>query len=130
MAIEKLPSRRLGRGLDALLGQKSATVTPPNDTIPVAEEGALREIPVGEIRANHYQPRKEFKPEELRELRESIKAAGLLQPITVRQVTGQTGYELVAGERRLRAIRELGWARIPALVRDYDDRTMLTTPLV
>jgi ParB family transcriptional regulator, chromosome partitioning protein len=130
MAIEKLPPRRLGRGLDALLGQKSATTVNPGDAAVTADESVLREIPIGEIRPNHYQPRKEFKPEELRELRDSIKAAGLLQPITVRKIAGQPGYELVTGERRLRAIRELGWARIPALVRDYDDRTVLTLALV
>lgn len=130
MAIEKTPPRRLGRGLDALLGQKAPSAVNPGDPAVVPEEGTLREIPIGEIRPNHYQPRKEFKAEELRELRESIKAAGLLQPITVRKVAGESGYELVAGERRLRAIRELGWARIPALVRDYDDRTMLTLALV
>jgi ParB family chromosome partitioning protein len=130
MAAEKSPPRRLGRGLDALLGQKPVTTGHSHEKPVITEDSALREIPLGEIRANHYQPRKEFKPEELRELKESIKAAGLLQPITVRKVDGQSGYELVAGERRLRAIRELGWTRIPALVRQYDDRTMLTLALV
>ena len=130
MTAEKSSPRRLGRGLDALLGQKPVATGYSAEVPAVTEESALREIPIGEIRANHYQPRKEFKPEELRELKESIKAAGLLQPITVRQIAGQVGYELVAGERRLRAIRELGWARIPALVRHYDDRTMLTLALV
>lgn len=130
MALDKLPPRRLGRGLDALLGQKPGSSANPGDPVAIAEEGTLREIPIGEIRPNQYQPRKEFKAEELRELRDSIKAAGLLQPITVRKIAGQNSYELVAGERRLRAIRELGWARIPALVREYDDRTMLTLALV
>jgi ParB family transcriptional regulator, chromosome partitioning protein len=88
----------------------------------------LREIALSEIRPNHYQPRKEFSPEALKELADSIRTAGLLQPIAVRSVSG--GYELVAGERRLRAVKSLDWATIPAIVRDYDDRTMLTLALV
>jgi ParB family chromosome partitioning protein len=129
MASEKTP-RRLGRGLDALLGQKPIPTGNPGKTEQPAEESALREIPVSAVRPNHYQPRKEFKPEELTELQESLKATGLLQPITVRQVPGQAGYELVAGERRLRAAKGLGWTTIPAIVRNYDDRTMLTLALV
>lgn len=129
---DKPPARRLGRGLDALLGQRPTT--PANAEKPephvIREESALRDIPITEIRANHYQPRKEFDSGELRELQDSIGAMGLLQPITVRQVAGEPGYELVAGERRLRAATALGWKTIPALVRSYDDRATLTLALV
>jgi ParB family chromosome partitioning protein len=133
MSADKMPPRRLGRGLDALLGQKReaaerARTGAPEPAPTVEEQGALREIALAEIRPNHYQPRKEFRPEELAELANSIKAAGLLQPITVRKVAN--GYELVAGERRLRAVTSLGWEKVPALVRDYDDQTMLTLALV
>lgn len=130
---DKPPARRLGRGLDALLGQRPAQNPVATETpvvSPVREESALRDIPISEIRANHYQPRKEFDPGELRELQDSIGAMGLLQPITVRQVAGESGYELVAGERRLRAATALGWNTIPAMVRSYDDRTTLTLALV
>ena len=89
---------------------------------------ALREIPLAEIRPNHYQPRKEFSAEELKELADSIRTAGLLQPIAVRIANGS--YELVAGERRLRAVKSLGWPTIPAIVREYDDRAMLTLALI
>jgi ParB family chromosome partitioning protein len=129
MAAEKIPPRRLGRGLDALLGQKAAATSNPAE-MPVREVTALRDIPIAEVRANHFQPRKEFDAHELRELQDSIAATGLLQPITVRQVAGTPGYELVAGERRFRAAAALGWMTIPALVREYDDRTTLTLALV
>lgn len=134
MSAEK--PRRLGRGLDALLGQQRAAPEPAaanaRGEAPVAapEPGPMRDIAIDAIVANHYQPRKEFRPEELKELAESIKATGLLQPITVRAIAGSDRFELVAGERRLRAVRSLGWKTVPAIVRDYDDRTMLTLALV
>ena len=114
--------RRLGRGLEALLGA---------GTVEEAErEGSLRELPVAEIRANRYQPRRAFDAEALRELKESIAANGLIQPIIVRQSPRGEGYELVAGERRWRASKELGWKKIPAVVRDVDEQTLLTLALV
>lgn len=113
--------RRLGRGLEALLGV---------GTVEEAErEGSLRELPVAEIRPNRYQPRRAFDPEALKELKASIAANGLIQPIVVRP-GARDGYELVAGERRWRAIKELGWKKVPAVVRDVDDPTLLTLALV
>ncbi|MGI9090917.1 MAG: ParB/RepB/Spo0J family partition protein [Gemmatimonadaceae bacterium] len=137
MSTDRNP-RRLGRGLEALLGQKQHTAATPSGATEEPrgnprqepEPSALQEIPVGDIQPNQYQPRKEFKAEELRELRESIQAAGLLQPVTVRKLASGMGYELVAGERRLRAVKSLGWAKIPAIVRDYDDQTTLALALV
>lgn len=129
MSNEK-QQRRLGRGLEALINS-APTISPP----PGAEvrssgpSGPYREIALAEIRPNRYQPRREFKPEELAELQASIKATGLLQPITVRPA-GPDRYELIAGERRLRAVTALGWAKIPAVVKDIDDRTALTLALV
>lgn len=112
--------RRLGRGLEALLG---AT------TVEEAErEGSLRELPVSEIRPNRYQPRRAFDPAALKELKQSIASSGLIQPVIVRP--HGSGYELVAGERRWRAVRELGWKKIPAVVREVDERTLLTLALV
>lgn len=134
MSADKTP-RRLGRGLDALLGEKttqrprSNPITQTENEPAVAENrSALREIPINEIKPNHYQPRKEFSQEELKELADSIRIGGLLQPIAVRTIEG--GYELVAGERRLRAVKTLGWTTVPAIVKDYDDRTMLTMALI
>lgn len=128
MPTEKSPQkipRRLGRGLDALLGEKTAERADA-----AAPESALRDIATASIRPNPFQPRKDFSPEQLAELRDSIQTTGLLQPITVRALNGSTGYELVAGERRLRAAMQLGWDRIPAIVRELDDRAMLTLALV
>lgn len=122
MASEKTP-RRLGRGLNALF-----------NAIPGALEdaaNALKEIPLREIRKNPFQPRKSFSPEGLRELKESLNTSGLLQPITVRRAPeGGEHYELVAGERRLRAATELGWTTISAIVKELDDRELLSLALV
>lgn len=118
-------SRRLGRGLDALFN------TPSTPASAEREESPLRDIPIEQVKSNPFQPRKSFKPEELRELKESLEASGLLQPVTVRPVPGNSkGYELIAGERRLRAATSLGWKTIPAVVKDLTDQEVLTLALV
>lgn len=121
MATEKTP-RRLGRGLEALLGNASGLSS--------SDEGALKSIPIGQIGRNPFQPRREFNSEELGELQESLNSSGLLQPITVRRRPGKDGFELIAGERRLRAAMKLGWKEIPAIIKDIDDKTVLTLALV
>jgi ParB family chromosome partitioning protein len=121
VATEKTP-RRLGRGLEALLGTAGGLAS--------TEEGALKLIPVAQVARNPFQPRTEFNVEDLVELQESLKASGLLQPITVRRRPGRDGFELIAGERRLRAATKLGWKEIPAIIREIDDRTLLTLALV
>ena len=116
---------RLGRGLGALLGEYM------NEGVaPQPEDGGPTEVAVRGIAANPFQPRRSFKAEELTELAASIKANGLLQPILVRRTVSGRSYELVAGERRLRAVKQLGWVKIPAQVRDVDDRTLLVLALV
>jgi ParB family chromosome partitioning protein len=121
MAPEK-SNRRLGRGLDALFNASSVAET--------REDSQLREIPIADIRSNPFQPRKSFKVEELKELQESLQGSGLLQPVTVRQSPGGKGYELIAGERRLRAAASLGWEKIPAVVKNLSDQEILTLALV
>jgi len=121
VATEKTP-RRLGRGLEALLGSTTGLAT--------SDEGALKSIPIAQITRNQFQPRREFNAEDLAELQESVKASGLLQPITVRRRPGRDGFELIAGERRLRAAKNLGWREIPAIIKEIDDRTLLTLALV
>src|SRR3981081_1777561 len=118
---EKTP-RRLGRGLEALLGTAGGLAS--------TDEGALKSIPIAQVARNPFQPRTEFNPEDLIELQESLKASGLLQPITVRRRPGKDGFELIAGERRLRAAAKLGWKEIPAIIREIDDKTLLTLALV
>lgn len=123
MRIESAAGRRrLGRGLEALLGPTREEAE---------REGSLVELPIEQIRANPYQPRRAVEPEALEELKASIKQVGLLQPVVVRPAPeGSSGYQLIAGERRLRACQALGWERIPAVTRDADDRTLLTLALI
>jgi len=115
--------RRLGRGLEALLGPTREEAE---------REGSLVELPIKDIRPNPFQPRQDVDPTALEELVSSIKQAGLLQPVVVRRANGGAAgsYELIAGERRLRACQQLGWERIPAVQRDADDRTLLTLALI
>jgi ParB family chromosome partitioning protein len=121
VATEKTP-RRLGRGLEALLGSATGLAS--------SDEGTLKSIPIVQIARNPFQPRHEFNAEDLAELEESLKASGLLQPITVRRRPGRDGFELIAGERRLRAATKLGWKEIPAIIKEIDDKTILTLALV
>src|SRR5688572_5804136 len=113
-------TKRLGRGLEALLGSVSREQAQAS--------GALREVPVGNVLPNPFQPRTQITEADLVELTASIEASGLLQPVIVRPKNGK--YELIAGERRWRAVQNLGWPKIPAVVRDVDDRTLLTLALV
>src|SRR5437773_466349 len=113
--------RRLGRGLEALLGPTREEAE---------REGNLVELPIKDIRPNPFQPRQDVDPAALEELVSSIKQAGLLQPVVVRRAKGGGAYELIAGERRLRACQQLGWERIPAVQREADDRTLLTLALI
>lgn len=118
------PPSRLGRGLGALLAAK-----PAQQTVGAAH-GALLQMPIGQIRPNPFQPRKDFRPEDLAELESSMRTSGLLQPITVRPSPTGHGYELISGERRLRAAQRIGWTDIPAVAKPLDDRAMLTMALV
>ena len=115
----------LGRGLEALI--------PPSDTataLPeVTRSGAL-ELPVDEIVANPYQPRTHFDDEAIQELAASIRAMGVLQPVLVRRNSEAGGYQLVAGERRLRASIIAGLKKIPAIVKDVADREMMELSLI
>jgi len=121
--------RRLGRGLEALLGTPSTTQSPAASVASATPvEGPYKQIPIQSIRPNPFQPRKDFREEDLNQLQASLAASGLLQPITVRQLG--SNFELVAGERRLRAATRLGWTDIPAIVKDYDDKALLTLALV
>ncbi|WP_320171542.1 ParB/RepB/Spo0J family partition protein [Maridesulfovibrio sp.] len=117
----------LGRGLDALLGgSKPGAGTSGKDASIDA-----RQIDIDKIVANPNQPRKEFSPEALKDLSESIRAKGVLQPILVRPSKGRSGvFELVAGERRLRASRLAGLGEIPALVREMTDLESMAIALI
>ncbi len=109
--------RGIGRGLAAILPQSHR------------DEAGLRQMSVDLIRPNAQQPRKEFGGEALIALAESIKARGILQPLVVRPLPGGE-YELIAGERRLRAARMAGLEQVPALVRDTDESDRLELALI
>ena len=133
-------TRRLGRGLEALLARAPNRAEQQEEaaargTAPALRPGAepaspLRNIPLSQIRPNPLQPRKEFKPEELADLEASLRVSGLLQPVTVRPAPRGGGYELIAGERRFRAAQRIGWTEIPAIVKDVDDRMLLSLAMV
>ena len=110
--------RGMGRGLAAIL----STTTRP-------EETGLRELPTELIRPNPSQPRRDFDEEALIALAESVKVRGILQPVVVRPLTGG-GYELIAGERRLRAAVIAGLRQVPAIVRETDETERLELALI
>jgi ParB family chromosome partitioning protein len=120
---------RLGKGLNALLGDFSAETQQA-----IATGEGVRDVPTSRIAANPFQPRREFAPEQLAELEESIRKNGLLQPLVVRPRSAATAdgadWELIAGERRWRAVRRLGWSQVPVVVREIDDRAMLVLAIV
>lgn len=113
---------RLGKGLGALLGEYLD---------PEAPEAEVRKVRLGSIVPNPLQPRRTFTEDELAELAASIDENGLLQPLVVRPSPSAEGrFELVAGERRFRALRSLAWEEAPVLVREASDETLLVLALV
>jgi ParB family chromosome partitioning protein len=141
MAVQVNKSRsRLGRGLSSLLSV-SDPVEGSTDAPAIADEvngapqhlppppgTAILELPVESIRPNPHQPRRDFNEASLAELAQSLKTTGLIQPIIVRQVEG--GYELIAGERRLRAAMLAGLATLPAIVKEVDGFTQAQMALI
>jgi ParB family chromosome partitioning protein len=115
----------LGRGLDALISGDTAAVA----TEGLPAQGGTVELSIELISPNPFQPRKRFDDTTLRELADSIKAAGVLQPLLVRRVS-PGDYQLVAGERRLRAAQMVGLKKVPVVVKDVDDRAMMEMALV
>ncbi|MCH1641522.1 ParB/RepB/Spo0J family partition protein [Paenibacillus timonensis] len=110
-------NKRLGKGLDALIPALS-----------IQDDDKVIEIPLNQLRANPYQPRKTFDEEAIRELAESIRQHGVIQPIIVRSVL--KGYEIIAGERRYRASQFCGNATIPAVVRSFSDQQVMEIALI
>ena len=120
MAVKK---RGLGRGLNALLG----------DAVPIEpvknKNQDLQTLPIEFLQRGKFQPRKDMKPEALRELSDSIRSQGIIQPIVVRAIADDK-YEIVAGERRWRAAQIVGLARIPALIKDVPDEAAVAMALI
>lgn len=127
----------LGRGLGALLGG-SPIAKPPHAAPPAAPTSLaspaveasehVQRVPLGRIRPSPFQPRKDFSPEALRELADSIREQGIVQPLIVRDCNG--ALELIAGERRWRAAQLLDLIEVPVIVRQADDRAVLELALI
>ena len=131
--------KALGKGLGALIGESRAALG-RSGAAPSLQEGRLRELPLADISVNRRQPRRTFPDDELQELATSIRALGVVQPIVVRPLhetpadegsSAPTGvrFELIAGERRLRAAKLAGLEYIPALVRPADEIASLEIAL-
>lgn len=120
--------KSLGRGLDALIGEGEAIAPAPRPGSPGVEMA-----PVSRIAPCPFQPRQRFDPERLEELRRAIESQGVIEPLIVRRAPdggGDGRYELIAGERRLRAARAAGLESVPVIVRELDDRAALEMSLV
>ncbi len=116
--------RALGKGLEQLFDTDNINVEEIEDKIYESSTNEeIIDIPLEELRPNPYQPRKEFDDEALKELSESIKTHGVFQPIIVKKSI--KGYEVIAGERRLRASKDAGLETIPAIVRPFNDEQMM-----
>lgn len=133
----------LGKGLGALIADKAIKIeeVPSPDAHPstqrrfrnlqTGEVGTIGLLPISQISPNPFQPRMDFDPEALKELKESIMQKGVVQPITVRRKPDGEGYELISGERRLRAAADAGFAEIPAYVLDVKtNRDMIEIALI
>jgi ParB family chromosome partitioning protein len=132
--------RRLGRGLEALLGRSweepeaapaaevETTFEPSLDPQATRDEHGQLWLDCTSIAANPYQPRQTFEEAEIADLADSIRTHGILQPLVVRRI-GE-GYQLIAGERRLRAAQAADWRQVPVQIRDVDDRQMAELAIV
>lgn len=139
-----MQKKALGRGLDALISSgvaRTVIVEPPHVEVAVRpaapaapqSENGIRYIELDHIERSRFQPRTDFDPGQLRELADSIKQRGVVQPLLVRPLgkgVTPSRYELIAGERRWRAAREAGLTQIPALVRDASDQEALEIALI
>lgn len=121
-----MKGKKLGKGLDYLLGEALGSPTEP--AIVTAASPSTMDLPVKQIRPNPFQPRKDWQSAEIEELAASIREQGLIQPIVVRK-SGES-WQIVAGERRFRALQHLGKDSVPVVVREIDDRAMLEVALV
>lgn len=117
----------LGKGLDALLGETAAILQQQAET--VENLAAVREIELDKIEPNPYQPRENFDQEAMEDLTASIKALGIIQPVTLRRTAGDR-YQIISGERRYRAAEAAGLTTIPAYVREADEEGMIEMALV
>lgn len=120
----KRGSKKLGRGLSALLGEDD------DEQVQLERLRQSRTLPVDQLGPGPFQPRRRFDPEDLRELSESIREQGVIQPILVRRSPEGESYQIIAGERRWRAAQMAQLHEVPVLIREFDDRTAMEIALV
>ncbi len=121
--------KALGKGLEQLFSNEVINFQNyTKEIVDNAKSSDILEIPLNEIRSNPYQPRKNFNEETIKELSDSIKEHGIIEPIIVKKSI--KGYELVAGERRCKAAKEAGLEKIPAVIKDFSDQEMMEVALI
>ncbi len=121
--------KALGKGLEQLFSNEVIDFDSfEKKIVDTAKGNDIVEIPLDEIRSNPYQPRKSFNEESIKELADSIKEYGIVQPIIVKKAI--KGYELIAGERRTKAARVAGLETIPAIIKEFDDQEMMEIALI
>lgn len=119
-------NKKLGRGLSALLGEsKSQNHLPTNHT-----QKLIESVKISKIKAGIYQPRKAFNQSELEELSDSIRENGLIQPIILRKIGDEDGYEIIAGERRFRAAQIAGLTEVPSIIKKINNHEALELALI
>jgi len=125
-----MENKVLGKGLSALIGKKlsEGSVNGEISSLEINSSGDVAYVKTISIQDNRFQPRQVYDEEKLADLKASIKEKGVLQPILVRK--SENGYEVIAGERRLRAARSLGLAQVPVIVKNVTDREALVLALV
>ena len=123
-----MAKKKLGKGLSEIFGDDIDNFLNEIDSGSTAATTGTAKLKLSEIRPNPYQPRKDFNKNELQELADSIKENGVFQPILVRK--SLSGYELVAGERRLRASKLAGLKEIPVIIKDFNDKEMMEISLL
>lgn len=123
-----MANKKLGKGLSQIFGDDIDNFLNEIDSGSIAATTGTAKIKIDEVRPNPYQPRKEFDQTGLQELADSIKENGVFQPILVRK--SLSGYELVAGERRLRASKLAGLKEIPVIIKDFGDKEMMEISLL
>jgi ParB family transcriptional regulator, chromosome partitioning protein len=124
--------RRLGKGLSALIGDSEAegvAFSIESGPSAAAVESRQNTVAISDIVPNRHQPRRTFDPAAIRHLAESIESQGLIQPVVLND-RGDGSYELISGERRLRAVRSLGWSTVPAVLKNVDEVALLEMTLV
>ena len=127
--MSKMKKKELGLGIRALLSSTETDEPIKKDSLVRELSNTVAQIPLSEVEINPFQPRSEFDVEALEQLAKSIRTHGLVQPITVRHLSGGT-YQIISGERRVRACRMIGMKEVPAYIRLADDQAMLEMALI